>query len=418
MFQALAGLLALFYDLVPDYALAISLLTITVMLVLTPLTWKSTRSMLEMQRLQPEIKRLQAEHKNDRAKLNEAMMAFYKEHNVNPAASCLPLLLQMPVFFIMFKVISGLSKTVLIGATVVGGTGAGALAGATVTGGTISGSEMVAAAPSSDGAPATRLKDGTLKNAQVKVGDEIVGVIKSAKIKNGQVEKAEVVAAGTGERVGELTGIAVEGGQIEGRPQYISKNAAMYRDLAASEGRMESFGVDLSRAASSGHSNFWEAFPFFLIVGLVVAAQYVQTKQASGRNPAAQQNPQMVMMQRIMPAFFGFISFTIAAGVNVYFLVSALFRIAQQELMYRYDPVLAAHVREQVKEVEAKAYEKKAKPEPTTERGSARGGGAAKPKGEAGRGPGRAPGGNGNGASQPRRPNAPSKNARKAKRGR
>jgi YidC/Oxa1 family membrane protein insertase len=417
MFQALAGLLSLFYDLVPNYAIAISLLTITVMLVLTPLTWKSTRSMLEMQRLQPEIKRLQAEHKNDRAKLNEAMMAFYKEHNVNPAASCLPLLLQMPVFFIMFRVISGLSKTVLIGATVVGGTGTGSLVGATVTGGTISGSEIVTVAPASGGPAVARLKDGTLKNPQVKVGDQVVGVIKSAKIKDGRVDRAEVVAVGTGTKVGDITGIVVEGGRIEGRPQYISKSSAMYKDLAESGGQMEAFGVDLARAASSKHSNFWEAFPYFLLVGLVVAAQYVQTKQSTGRNPAAAQNPQMVMMQRVMPAFFGFISFTIHAGVNVYFLVSALFRIAQQELMYRYDPVLAAHVREQVKEVEAKAYEKKGKAEPP-------GKGDVKPAtgknkgGEAGRGPGRAGGGNGNGNSQPRRPNTPSKNARRTKRGR
>src|SRR6476469_2942486 len=82
--KPLASLLAFFYGLIPSYGIAIVLLTLAIMLLLTPLTVKSTRSMLAMQRLQPEIKRLQAQHKNDRQALNEAMMAFYKEHNDNP----------------------------------------------------------------------------------------------------------------------------------------------------------------------------------------------------------------------------------------------------------------------------------------------------------------------------------------------
>src|SRR5436190_11704550 len=113
MFEALAkplsSLMAFFYGLVPNYGIAIVLLTIVVMVLLTPFTVKSTRSMLAMQRLQPEIKRLQQQHKNDRQALNEAMMAFYKEHNVNPLGGCLPMLLQMPVFFGLYEAIRGLT---------------------------------------------------------------------------------------------------------------------------------------------------------------------------------------------------------------------------------------------------------------------------------------------------------------------
>src|SRR3954452_3717863 len=113
MFNAIAkplsSLLAFFYALIPNYGIAIILLTIVVMLILTPFTVKSTRSMLAMQRLQPEIKRLQAQHKNDRQALNEAMMAFYKEHNVNPLGGCLPMLLQMPVFFGLYEAIRRLT---------------------------------------------------------------------------------------------------------------------------------------------------------------------------------------------------------------------------------------------------------------------------------------------------------------------
>jgi YidC/Oxa1 family membrane protein insertase len=108
LFELISGLLNFFYELVPDYAVAIALLTCTVMLVTTPLTLKSTRSMIEMQRLQPEIRKLQVQYKDDRQKLNEEMMRFYKEHEINPLGGCLPMLVQLPVFSILFYVVRGL----------------------------------------------------------------------------------------------------------------------------------------------------------------------------------------------------------------------------------------------------------------------------------------------------------------------
>jgi YidC/Oxa1 family membrane protein insertase len=110
MFQLIANVLAWFYDLVPNYAAAIALLTLAIMILLTPLTLKSTKSMLELQRLQPEVRRLQQQHKGDRQRLNEEMMALYKEHKINPLGGCLPLLLQAPVFFILFRVLHALTQ--------------------------------------------------------------------------------------------------------------------------------------------------------------------------------------------------------------------------------------------------------------------------------------------------------------------
>lgn len=110
MFEGPAWLVSQFYVLTHNYAVAIALVAFTVMVLVTPLTLKSTKGMLEMQRLQPEMKKLQAEYKNDRQKLNEEMMKLYQEHKVNPLASCLPLLLQMPIFFIMYRVLRGLSR--------------------------------------------------------------------------------------------------------------------------------------------------------------------------------------------------------------------------------------------------------------------------------------------------------------------
>lgn len=110
MFDALAKALAFFYDLWPSYGGAILLFTLAIMLVLTPLSIKSTRSMIKMQRVQPELKRLQAQYKGDREALNREMMAFYQANNINPFSSCLPMLLQMPVFIVLYRVLDGLTR--------------------------------------------------------------------------------------------------------------------------------------------------------------------------------------------------------------------------------------------------------------------------------------------------------------------
>ena len=99
-----------FYSLVHSYGLAIALITVAVMLILTPLNLKQTKSMLEMQLLQPQLKKLQQEHRGDRQTLNTEMMKLYQEHKVNPLASCLPLLAQMPVFIGMFRLLRGLTE--------------------------------------------------------------------------------------------------------------------------------------------------------------------------------------------------------------------------------------------------------------------------------------------------------------------
>jgi YidC/Oxa1 family membrane protein insertase len=109
-FEIISNILNFFYELVPNYAFAIAMLTLVVMVVTTPLTLKGTRSMIEMQRHQPEIRKLQVQYKDDRQKLNEEMMRFYKEHNINPLGGCFPLLIQMPVFLVLYRVVAGLTN--------------------------------------------------------------------------------------------------------------------------------------------------------------------------------------------------------------------------------------------------------------------------------------------------------------------
>jgi YidC/Oxa1 family membrane protein insertase len=81
---------------------AIIALTLLVRVVLLPLTLKQFKSMQAMARLQPEIKKLQDKYKNDKERLNQEMMRFYRENKVNPFASCLPMVAQLPVFLSLF----------------------------------------------------------------------------------------------------------------------------------------------------------------------------------------------------------------------------------------------------------------------------------------------------------------------------
>lgn len=267
MFQVLAGVLAFFYGIIPNYAVAIALLTLTVMLVLSPLTLKSTRSMLAMQRLQPEVKRIQQKYKGgDRQQMQQEMMALYKEHQVNPVSGCLPMLVQLPVLFVMYHVIRGL--------------------------------------------------------IQVRSGGECPGF----------------------------------------DPKYLGKGTRLFQDLCHSNREMNVFGLDLAKSASQALKiSLAGGLPFLLLTASVAFVQYYQSRQMTRRNPQGSQSPQVQMMTRVMPVMFGVFSFAFPAALNVYWLISGLFRVSQQGAMYRWDPTLAAHVRERTKEVEAKAKDSPSK---------------------------------------------------------
>jgi YidC/Oxa1 family membrane protein insertase len=96
---------------VPNWGFAIIILTILIKIVFFPLTYSSTKSMAKMQELQPKIKALRAKYKkakqdiNQRRQMNEEMMKLYKEHGINPAGGCLPMLIQIPVFWGFFRML-------------------------------------------------------------------------------------------------------------------------------------------------------------------------------------------------------------------------------------------------------------------------------------------------------------------------
>lgn len=228
--DGMGAVLAFLYAIIPNYGFAIIGLTIAVRLLLFPLTAKQARSMQKMQVIQPEIKKLQARYKDDRQKLNEEIMKFYKANKVNPMAGCLPLFAQMPIFFALFRVLR---------------------------------------------APLTHIPvDSKLFEAFC-----------------GSATQATCKPKGLG-----------------------------------------FLGMDLSRAANQPHGGFGDTLPYFVLIGLVVLTGYLQFRQTQARQTT--QNPQMAIMGKVFPVTFAFISYTLPAGVVLYFLVSNGWQIGQQALIF------------------------------------------------------------------------------------
>lgn len=106
LFLFFKNIIEFFYAFSHSYGMAIILLTILIKVVLYPLTVKQIKSMREMSKIQPLIKELQQKYKGNSQELNKKTMELYKEHGVNPFGGCLPMLVQLPILWILFRVLN------------------------------------------------------------------------------------------------------------------------------------------------------------------------------------------------------------------------------------------------------------------------------------------------------------------------
>jgi YidC/Oxa1 family membrane protein insertase len=241
IYNFFGAILAFFYSIVPNLGVSIILLTILVMLVMFPLTAKQARSMLAMQRAQPEIKKLQAKYKHDRAKLNEEMMKFYQENKINPLAGCLPLLVQLPVFLCLYRVMRDPYKHI--------------------------------------------------------------------------PKSSDLYAA-----------------FCTGPKGHLYTNQCNLPKLGLPNPQ-EFLGMNLSQHATAVTGGFLDALPYFILVGLVIVTGFLQARQS--RRNAPNMNSQMAMVTSVLPIAFGLFSLQFPAGLVLYFLISNLWRLGQQELIMR-----------------------------------------------------------------------------------
>ncbi len=249
LYQAVGWLLALLYSIPPhNLGIAIIVLTLIVMAVQFPLIAKQTRSMIQMQRVQPEIKKIQQKYKDDRAKQNEELLKFYQENKINPLAGCLPLLLILPIGIAVF---------------------------------------------------------GTFRDPGIQAHVPRTGALNRLYV--------------------DLCGSASVG-------PTACKEAIKQHTPSA----MKFLGLELNRSTADAMSDgIAHAIPWLVLLGLVVFTGWYQVRQTQARQlrAGAPINKQMQAITRVMPLFFGFISYRLNAATTVYFVVSNTWRIGQQHFV-------------------------------------------------------------------------------------
>lgn len=274
--------LAAFYSLVPNFGFAIILLGIAFMALVAPLTLKSTRSMLAMQKLQPKMKQLQQQYKNDRLALNQALTQLYKEEGVSPFGSCIPTLIPLPLFYVLYRVVEGLASYKC--------SGKGA-------------AEVCVATPKYIN-PSTRIYRALMSHAHVEHAAQIAVVGK------------------------------------HGAP-------------------IPAFGMNLANdawTAITKHLGPGQVFGALLLLVIMIAANYYQQIQITNLNPMVKQNQQanpQLRMMRLFPIVFGLLCVRFPSALVLYYAVTALFRVGQQWVMYKYDPKVKALVARDEHDLEA-----------------------------------------------------------------
>ncbi len=114
IYQPIYNLLIFIYNAVPDFGIAIIIVTVLIKLFLIPLSKKQIESQKKMQELQPRIKEIQAKHKDDKEKQSRAMMELYKESKSNPFSGCLPMIVQLVFLIAIYRVLFNISEAGLV----------------------------------------------------------------------------------------------------------------------------------------------------------------------------------------------------------------------------------------------------------------------------------------------------------------
>ena len=268
MFDLFSDILAGLYALWPSYGAMIVLLTLAVRIVFTPLTVRGTKSMLEMRKIQPELKKLQAKHKGDRAALNEEVQALYRTHKINPLGGCLPLLAQAPVFLVMYQVLRGLTRRTS------------------------------------------------------EVGKALGNI----------VSQLQTCPSGPGIN---CTVERVDFGERTFNPRYVDEGTQLFKDLS-NDTEMLWLGIDLSFSPSAALTDsLVKALPYLVMVILVGVLGYYQQRQIAGRNPDVEVNPMQRTLMRVLPIFLPIISFSLPAGLIVYFITTSAIGVGQQAFITR-----------------------------------------------------------------------------------
>ena len=284
LLDALGWVLAWLYDVIPNYGVAIIILTLVLRFLLFPLGMKQIKSMQAMQALQPKIKDIQKKYKGNKQKAQEETMRLYKEAGVNPLGGCLPVLAQFPLLIAMYAVLR---------------------------------------APGYE--PVT-------ENDQV-----TAYMITNNHLPTDSALFASVVThEGTGFLGLNLQCSASQAGSVENSTIKDSEGNVVKPGLPleSDEGQaLDSF--ESKPVLPCGTDGLTSKIGYVLLLGLMIGTSFYQTLQTQRASPQGAASNQQQMILRVMPLFFGFIGFSFPAGLVLYWTVSNLFMIGQQTLLLR-----------------------------------------------------------------------------------
>jgi YidC/Oxa1 family membrane protein insertase len=312
LLDAIGWVLAWLYEVIPNYGVAIIILTIVLRFLLFPLGMKQIKSMQAMQALQPKIKDIQKKYKGNKQKAQEETMRLYREAGVNPLGGCLPVLAQFPLLIAMYAVIRAPGYEPV--------STEGQVTAYRITNNHLpTDSELFAAV-------VTHENTGLL----------IVNLQCSAD-QAGNLDKS---------RIKDTQGNEV----VEGLPLENDDGAPL-----------DSFTS--KPVLNCGVDGMTDKIAYVVLLLIMVGTSYYQTLQTQRASPQGAASQQQQMILRIMPLFFGFIGWSFPAGLVLYWTVSNLFMIGQQTLLLRAGHIGPEALERRISEQKAKMAAQADKPQ-------------------------------------------------------
>jgi YidC/Oxa1 family membrane protein insertase len=383
LLDALGWCMAQVYNVVPNYALTIIIVTVVIRVLVLPFGFKQIKSMQHMQALQPKIKELQKKYKNNKQKQQEETMRLYKEAGVNPLGGCLPMLLTLPFLFAMYAVIrppvlapnATSAVSVTAAAVVSGNTAQFTLSEPTslstgdvvvvsgMTPGDYNGEWTVTATtPSSfqadiGGPPPAATGFGT------------AGKVDSYVPLNNHLPTSsslfyDVVTHQNLEMlsVNLQCALATSGTTVDLKDSH--KQSIQQGLPIVGPGSEQIAGAPSAQSTlNCGSSKFPDAIPYVLLLLLMLGTAVYQQRQMTKANPPAANAGPNAAMLKYMPLLYGVWGFAFPAGLIVYWTTANAIQIAQQTVMLRAGHIGPEALERRMAEQRAKMAENEGKPQ-------------------------------------------------------
>jgi YidC/Oxa1 family membrane protein insertase len=277
LLNAMGWALAKIYDVIPNYGVAIILLTLLIRLVLLPLGIKQIKSMQSMQAIQPKVKELQKKYKGNKTKIQEETMNLYREFGVNPLGGCLPLLLTFPFLIAMYAVIRA--------------------------------PQLVP----------------TTANSQ-----KVYEIHNNHLPEESTLFRNVVTHQGTGFGWMDLQCSAAEAGTAASIVDSQGKPVVAGAPILSDTGSALPFEASTKPTLDCGSGGWTAKISYIIFLLAMVGTTFYQQRQMQQVSPPGATSQQQQAIMKVMPIMFGFFGFRFASGLLVYWITSNILQIGQQ----------------------------------------------------------------------------------------